>query len=76
MSVKTIRETDNYSYDIDTLYGTGWFVRKSDDMVTLLFTGSEAYVKELAYVGKLLSDNEFDLIAKQQTYNNRWSEDS
>lgn len=77
MSIKTIRETDNYSYDIDTAYGTGWFVRKRDDMVTLMDTGSDVELAKLSYQNAtLVSDEAFDIVAENQTYVNRWSEDS
>lgn len=74
MSVKTIRETENYSYDIDKLYGTGWFVRKRDDMVSLMDTGSDrdAFVERY----KVITDDEFETIAEDQTYTSRWEEDS
>lgn len=71
--VNTIRETNDYRYDVDRLYGTGWFVRKSDDMVSLMDTGSDRETRLLAM--PLLTDNGFNLMAKQQTYNNRWEED-
>jgi hypothetical protein len=75
MSVKTVRETNNYSYDIDTLYGTGWFVRKRDDMVSLMDTGSVVSIRATAFPN-LLSDDEFDKKAEEETYTCRWEEDS
>jgi hypothetical protein len=42
MTIQTCFESKKYRYDFDTLYGTGWFVRLSDDHVTLMATGIEA----------------------------------
>lgn len=73
--VATVRETDNYSYDIDRLYGTGWFVRKSDDFVqTYMHTGSDVEVITLSF--GWMTDEEFETLAKSQTYSPRWQEDS
>lgn len=75
MSIKTVRETNDYSYDIDTLYGTGWFVRKRDDMVSLMDTGMERDIMVSRYKSKMLNDAEFNTVAEQQTYTARWEED-
>lgn len=72
--VTTVKETERYSYDIDSSYGTGWFVRKSDDMVSLMDTGQDMLDRKAAY--PMLADESFDLIASNQTYTGRWSEDS
>ena len=77
MSIQTVRETNEYSYDKDTLYGTGWFVRKSDDMVSLMDTGTDRDVLILTLENKgICNDTAFNAIAKSRTYNNRFEEDS
>lgn len=67
MSVsKTLKESKDYAYHVDTTMGVGWFERKSDEYVTLLETGEEVAYREMML--GILSDSEFNLVAKQQTY--------
>jgi hypothetical protein len=79
MTIETVFETEAYSYDFDTQYGTGWFVRKADDHVSLMDTGVEA--EEWVHscrtwftdqCSKCVAD--FNNEAEQRTYSPRWSD--
>lgn len=73
MAIETIYETDNYRWDYDTLYGTGWFVRKKDDHCTLMDTGVEAEEIRLGLTTKPVSPVDFDAWASHGEYSPRWS---
>lgn len=66
MSTQTIRETDNYAYLEDRLAGCGRFLRKSDNEVSPYDTGFDYEIRKLSFA--TLSDEQFDLVAKQQEY--------
>lgn len=72
--VETVRETESYRYDIDRIYGTGWFVRKSDDFVqTYLDTGGDVVTAKAYYPS--ISNDRFNGLAEKETYSPRWEED-
>lgn len=78
MTIETIFETDKYRWDYDSLYGVGWFVRKSDDAVSLMETGSDAeeVKSEFAAIepAGLFKIAAFNSVASQQSYWPRWSD--
>lgn len=87
MTIETIFETEDYRYDHDTLYGTGWFVRKSDDAVSLMDTGSDAESMKSLWnnrkehiaahpVFKSETNNIFDREAARATYSPRWDDEN
>lgn len=80
MTIETVYETANYRYDHDTLYGTGWFVRKSDDHVSLMDTGVEAQDRKLEYSNYFTDDPDsikaFHIGAMSAQYSPRWSRDN
>ncbi len=81
MTIETIYETDNYRFDYDARYGTCWYVRKSDDYVTLMDTGTDAELEVTArrqhaeIEPKEKRDYLFDSYAAEFSYSPRWSED-
>ena len=75
MTIETLFETESYRYDYDTQYGTGWFVRKSDDHVTLLNTGVDAEEERQRF--KMMPNDakheqDFNELAEAQEYSPRW----
>ena len=73
MAIETVFETDQYRWDYDTQYGTGWFVRKSDDNVTLMDTGVEAEEIRLGLSRGSTCPADFDAWASHGDYSPRWS---
>jgi hypothetical protein len=85
MTIKTLFETDLYRYDHDTLMGVGWYVRKADDTVSLMVTGSDADELNWHYtrlatrraihnLSAAQFDSVFNEVAAKQEYSSRWDE--
>lgn len=64
--MKTIRETESYRLVGYGLMGVTRFIRKSDNNLTLLNTGSEA--DEERELIERLTDEEFDAYASKQEF--------
>lgn len=74
MTIQTIFETEQYRWDYDTQYGTGWFVRKADDHVSLIETGIAAEEIKLGLSRKTTCPLDFDAWASKAGYSPRWSD--
>jgi hypothetical protein len=86
MAIETVFETFAYRYDYDTQYGTSWYVRKSDDYVTLMNTGTEAEEERDRWAHledtctktvpeyRQKANQLFDMEAIEHSYSPRWSE--
>ena len=74
MTIETVFETEQYRYDYDTLYGTGWFVRKADDHVSLMNTGVEAEEIRLGLINRKPCPVDFDAWASHAEYTSRWEQ--
>lgn len=74
--IDTIFETGHYRLDFDTRYGTSWFVRKKDDYVSFLNTGTDA-IEEKEWAEELdpsvgLHRSCFNSIAEEHTFEPRF----
>ena len=80
MTIVTVYDSFAYQYDYDTRHGVGWFVRKSDDYVTLLDTGTDAQEQrdrwtkwnERQDIDTHRKDIIFDMEAIEYSYSPRW----
>lgn len=77
MAIETLYESTAYRLDFDTLYGTSWFVRKKDDAVAPMNTGTDA-IEEKKWAEELGQENKhhitiFNEIASEHEYSPRWS---
>lgn len=78
MAINTVFETGNFRLDFDSLYGTCWYVRKKDDHVSPLNTGSDA-IEEVQWAEELNEKNKqdctiFNSIAMEHSFEPRWKE--
>jgi hypothetical protein len=78
MTVRTVFETDLYSFDYDRLAGVGWYVRKADDHVSLTETGIECaeIVEDYDNYSNAKPEHiqSFNEIAEKQLYSPRWGD--
>ena len=64
--METVKETENYKLVQDRLYGVTRFIRKEDQFVSAMNTGSEAIEELENLLGK--SDSAFDEYASKQEF--------
>jgi hypothetical protein len=77
MAIDTVFKTGTYELVFDTQYGVSWYVRKKDDHVSLMNTGTEAE-DEVKWAKGLKQNKEdktlFNSIAAEHSFSPRWSE--